>query len=546
MKDNSIKILAIDDAEENLEELAAAVQEALPGAVFYSASGGEAGLALASAKDPDVILLDIMMPRVDGFETCRRLKAEERLRDIPVIFMTSAKPDGAICREAFESGGDAFLIKPLEICELAVQARAMMKIRSASLKQRTENARLQETVDQRTRELELQLAALRQSEDQLRQAQKLEIAGALAGGIAHDFNNMLSAILTYSDLLVKALPEGDPRRADAEEIRKTGLRGAALTRQLLAFSRKQVLQPKVLDIGAVIEGMRGMLATLLGESIRLAVVARGGAALVKADQGYLEQVIMNLCVNARDAMPRGGKVTLEASVLRMDTEYRHRHGTLLPGAYVMLAVTDTGCGMSPAVQARIFEPFFTTKPRDKGTGLGLPTVDGIVRQSGGSIAVYSEEGRGSVFKIFFPLAADKTAAALTPPARQYAAARGTVLVVDDDGQVKSLASRTLAEDGLTVVEASSAEEALLLCERRAEPIDLLLTDMVLPGMTGIELSDRLKPLFPGLRVIYMSGYTDQTVLENGMLAPEKFFLQKPFTLDLLTQKTREALSQPPR
>jgi len=546
MNDKKITLLAIDDAEENLEALAAAVQEALPGAVFHSASDGESGLKLARAKDPDVILLDIKMPRVDGFETCRRLKAEARLRDIPVIFMTSAKPNGAICKEAFEAGGDAFLTKPLELRELAVQARAMMKIRTASLNQREENGRLQRMVDQRTRELELQLAALRQSEEQLRQAQKLEIAGALAGGIAHDFNNMLSAILTYSDLLVKALPEGDPRRADAEEIRHTGLRGAALTRQLLAFSRKQVLQPRVLDVGAVIDGMRGMLTTLLGENVRLATVAPGGAALVKADQGYLEQVIMNLCVNARDAMPGGGKLTLEASVLRMDTEYRHRHGTLLPGDYVMLAVTDNGCGMSPAVQSRIFEPFFTTKHRDKGTGLGLSTVYGIVRQSGGSMVVYSEEGRGSVFKIFFPLAADNAPSALTPPARQYAAASGTVLVVDDDGQVKTLASRTLAEDGLAVLEASSAEEALIICERRKEPIDLLLTDMVLPGMTGIELSDRLKPLFPGLRVIYMSGYTDQTVLADGMLAPEKFFLQKPFTLDLLTQKTREALSQPPR
>ncbi|MGD9643141.1 MAG: ATP-binding protein [Elusimicrobiales bacterium] len=360
-----------------------------------------------------------------------------------------------------------------------------------------------------------------QLEEQLRQSQKMETAGSLAGGIAHDFNNMLSAILTYSDFLLKSISKDDPRRKDVEEIKTTGLRAAALTRQLLAFSRKQVLQPQILDINATITGVRAMLQRLIGENIKLVTVTSKEPALTKADPGYLEQVVLNLCVNARDAMPKGGKLTLEASVAHIAAEYIHRHGTLQPGNYALLTVSDNGCGMNPETMEHIFEPFFTTKPRDKGTGLGLPTVHGIVKQGGGTIVVYSEEGSGTVFKIYFPLSSGEVAVSKQQAGREFAAVSGTVLVVDDDEQIKALARRTLAEDGLSVMVAGSAEEALSLCRRHTKSIDLLLTDMVLPKMTGIELAEQLKSASPEIKIIYMSGYTDHSVLSDGMLPRTK-------------------------
>jgi PAS domain S-box-containing protein len=679
MKTTRFKLLAIDDGEETLDELQAAVAHAFPAAAFSSARSGQRGIAEALNNPPDIILLDIVMPEMDGFETCRRFKEDIRLRDIPIVFLTAVKPDSEICEKAIEAGAEAFIAKPFELWELLVQIRAMLKIKAANLTQEAERARLQQMVTQRTHELaeqlifrEKALESLKESEalfkaiftespmgiclldaragrflrvnamlaritgrtpeelagtdwrsithpddiavqadslarlesgsekvlrlekrylkpdgsavwvkltatplpafdksasrylgmvedisaaktaerektqleEQLRQSQKMEAAGSLAGGIAHDFNNMLSAILTYSDFLLKSINKEDPRRKDAEEIKTTGLRAAALTRQLLAFSRKQVLQPQILDINATITGMKAMLHRLIGENIKLTTVTSKEPALIKADPGYLEQVLLNLCVNARDAMPKGGKLSLEASVVSIDAEYVHRHGTLQPGKYALLAVSDNGCGMPPETKEHIFEPFFTTKPRDKGTGLGLSTVHGIVKQSGGTIVVASEEGGGTVFKLYFPLSSGEAAAAKQQAGRKFTAVSGTVLVVDDDDQIKALARRTLAEDGLSVIVAASAEEALSLCKRHNKRIDLLLTDMILPKMTGIELAEHLKSAYPEIKIIYMSGYTDHSVLTDGMLAPDKSFIQKPFTLDLLTQKVREALSSP--
>lgn len=679
MKTTRFKLLAIDDAEETLDELQAAVAHAFPAASFSSAHSGQKGLEEALKDFPDIILLDIVMPEMDGFETCRRFKEDIRLRDIPIVFLTAVKPDSEICEKAIEAGAEAFISKPFEIWELLVQIRTMLKIKAANLTQEAERARLQQMVTLRTHELAEQLVfrekaleSLKESEalfkavftespmgiclldartgrflrvnsmlaritgrtpeelagidwmsvthpddvhmqadllaqlesgkekvlwlekrylkpdgsavwvkltatplpafdktnprylgmvedisaakaaeqektqleEQLRQSQKMETAGSLAGGIAHDFNNMLSAILTYSDFLLKSISKDDPRRKDAEEIKTTGLRAAALTRQLLAFSRKQVLQPQILDINTIITGMRTMLHRLIGENIKLTTVTGKTPALIKADPGYLEQVVLNLCVNARDAMPRGGKLTLEASVAHVDAEYIHRHGTLQPGEYALITVSDNGCGMTPETKEHIFEPFFTTKPRDKGTGLGLSTVHGIVKQSGGTIVVYSEEGNGTVFKLYFPLSSGEAVAAKQQAGRKFSAVSGTVLVVDDDEQIKALARRTLAEDGLSVIVAASAEEALSLCKRHNKHIDLLLTDMILPEMTGIELAEQLKSAYPEIKIIYMSGYTDHSVLSDGMLPPDKSFIQKPFTLDLLTQKVREALSSP--
>jgi len=305
-----------------------------------------------------------------------------------------------------------------------------------------------------------------------------------------------------------------------------------------------VLQPKVLDLNQLILGVKTMLGRLIGENIKLTTLTSKMPALIKADPGYLEQVLLNLSVNARDAMPKGGKITLEASIVRMDEAHIHRHGTVEPGNYVLLSVSDTGTGMSAETQSHIFEPFFTTKPRDKGTGLGLSTVHGIVKQSGGSIVVYSEEGRGTVFKLYFPQVAGEAAAAELPAAvvKKTLTGTGTVLLVDDDSSLRAPIRRALTLAGFTVIEASSAEEALAISKRHKGRIQLLLTDMVLPKLNGIELAGRLESLRPEIKVLFMSGYTDHDVLAQGIPDPARNFIQKPFTLDLLTQKTRELCS----
>lgn len=380
-------------------------------------------------------------------------------------------------------------------------------------------------------------------EEQLRQAQKMETAGNLAGGIAHDFNNILSVILAYSGSFLKSLEQTDPRRKDAEEINKAGERAAALTRQLLTFSRKQVLQPKVLDINQVVQDIKIMLDRLLGENIKLIAVTDKSPVFIKADQGYLEQVLMNLAVNARDAMPKGGELTLEVSLARIDQAHIHRHGIVEPGSYAMLSVSDTGTGMSVETQSHIFEPFFTTKPRDKGTGLGLSIVHGIIKQSGGSIIVHSKEGEGTIFKIYFPLITGEAPITEHPSdIKELFTGTGTILVVDDDVQIRTLVRRALTLDNFTVLEAASAEEAIATCKRHKSPIHLILTDMVLPKMSGFELAEQLKTTHPDMKILFMSGYTEHSILEQGVLNPDKNFIQKPFAIDALTRKVRTVLS----
>ncbi len=674
-----LKLLAIDDSPENLESLSVAIAHIFPGASIYTAQSARKGLELALTRDPDIILLDVVMPEMDGFEACRRIKDDARLRDVPVVMITATQPDKALCAKAFEAGAEVFITKPPELWELAVQIRAMLKLKAARISQREERDRLQEMVAAKTRELREELAAREKAleklaesetlfktvftqaptgiclldaatgrhlsvnpafsritgrtaeelcsldwkritpkedigteqkglsalaagetgiyhaekryirpdgslvpvklavtslpafdsssarylviaedassakeaerekallEEQLRQSQKMETAGRLAGGIAHDFNNIIAAILAYCDFLLKGLNDGKPRGEDVEEIKKAGLRAAALTRQLLAFSRKQVLSPEVLDVGQVLRGMKAMLGRLLGEDIKFSIVTPKHPLRIKADPCHLEQVLLNLCVNARDAMPKGGKLTLEASRVRMDEAYIQRHGTIAPGDYTLLTVSDTGNGISVEAQAHIFEPFFTTKPKGKGTGLGLSTVHGIVKQSGGHIAVYSEAGRGTVFKIYFPetAPADAHPEERPRPAAKHVAAGGVVLVVDDDAQMRAVARRTLAADGFEVLEAGSAEEALAICRRRKAHISLLLTDLVLPRLTGLELAGRLKSLYPDIGLLFMSGYTEHSCFDDELLDPARNFIQKPFTLDLLTQKVRGALA----
>jgi len=386
---------------------------------------------------------------------------------------------------------------------------------------------------------------LRQTEEQLRQSQKMEAIGTLAGSVAHDFNNLLSVIISYSDLLLDGLPNSDPMRADLEQIARAGNRAADLTRQLLAFSRQQVLQPKVVNINEAITGMAKMLGRLIGEDIELTLLTGRGLGTVFVDPTQIEQVVLNLVVNARDAMPRGGKLTIESGDVELDQNYASEHLGVEPGPYVMLSVSDTGRGMDRATQSRIFEPFFTTKDRGKGTGLGLSTVFGIVKQSGGSIWVYSEPGEGTSFKIFLPRAAanlqttDRTT--IIP-----VTLRGveTVLLAEDDEQVRQLACAILRKHGYHVIEAATGGDALLVCEQYKGAIHLLLTDVVMPRIGGRQLWERLAPLRPGMKVLFMSGYTDDAIIYHGVLSSEFAFVQKPLMPLLLLTKLRSVLDNP--
>ncbi|MCE9565775.1 MAG: PAS domain-containing protein [Planctomycetes bacterium] len=385
----------------------------------------------------------------------------------------------------------------------------------------------------------------RRLEDQFRQAQKMDAFGQLAGGVAHDFNNLLTVINGYSDLLLGTLPAGDPSRESVAEIHKAGERSAGLTRQLLAFSRKQVLAPRVLDLTAVVAETASMLRRVIGEDVTLSTATAHGLWPVKADPGQVEQVLMNLAVNARDAMPTGGRLTIETQNVDLDETYAAAHLGSVAGPHVLLAVSDTGCGMTPEVLAKIFEPFFTTKEPGKGTGLGLATVYGIVAQSGGHVGVYSEVGAGTTFKVYLPRTehasgVTKSHSALRVPPR----GTETVLVVEDDAAVRTLTRHILGRAGYAVLEAAGGNEALRVAADHPGTIHLLVTDVVMPGLGGPAAAELLAERRPGLRVLFVSGYTDDAVVRHGILHDKVNFLQKPFAPTALAWKVREVLDQP--
>jgi PAS domain S-box-containing protein len=380
-------------------------------------------------------------------------------------------------------------------------------------------------------------------EAQLLQAQKLEAVGRLAGGVAHDFNNLLTVISGYCELLLRRLQAADPGHAGLQEIQRAADRGSSLVRQLLAFSRKQVLEPKVLDLNAVVNGLEQMLGRLIGEDVELVFRLDPGLGQVRADPGQLEQVLVNLAVNARDAMPQGGRLLIETRNADLDPPYAANHLGAKPGAYVLLEVTDTGVGMDEETQAHVFEPFFTTKEPGQGTGLGLATVYGIVVQSEGYISVYSELGKGTSFKIFLPRLEAALEAAVQEEAPQFSRGVETVLLVEDEKPLRELTRVLLREAGYTVLEAGQGEEALQVAARHPGPLHLLVTDMVMPGMGGRELAERLSALHPDLKVLYISGYSPEVVTRQGSLEPGRLFLQKPFKAASLLLKVREALDR---
>jgi two-component system cell cycle sensor histidine kinase/response regulator CckA len=388
--------------------------------------------------------------------------------------------------------------------------------------------------------------ALHETEEQLRQSQKLEGVGQLAGGIAHDFNNLLTVIGGYTDLLLTGSELNEPAREKMKEIKKAAERASSLTRQLLAFSRKQVLKPELLDINSLVEGVGKMLGRLIGEHVETILSLKPEVGTINADPSQVEQVLINLVVNARDAMPNGGKITIETANVELDPAYSDMHIAVKPGSYVMLAVSDTGSGMDAETRKHIFEPFFTTKEVGKGTGLGLSMIYGIVKQSGGNIWVYSEPGKGTSFKVYFPRvqAEGAESVAVREPAENFQLpVAKTILLVEDEEMVRKLACDILQSGGYQVLVAKNGEEAIETCKTHTGTIDLMVSDVVMPGMNGKQVAERVRPLHQEMEVLFMSGYTDDAIIQHGVLEPGTNFLEKPFTAEALISKVRETLTK---
>jgi PAS domain S-box-containing protein len=465
------------------------------------------------------------LARMLGYESTEELLQLDITRD---VYADSAEPDRLLNELRMEGR---------QVCETGWRRKdgRLITVRlSAIASPRT--AEMVETMEVIVEDVTEQRAL----EEQFRQSQKMEGIGRLAGGVAHDFNNLLTVIKGYSELVLFQTEEGDATRPQLEEILNAADRAATLTRQLLAFSRRQVLAPKVLELNSVVSNMEKLLGRLLGEDMELLTVLDPALHPVKADPGQLEQVIMNLAVNARDAMPMGGQLIIETANVTLDETY---HSSVLPGDYVMLAVIDSGQGMTEEIRSRVFEPFFTTKER--GTGLGLSTVYGIVKQSGGHVWVYSEVGRGSAFKVYLPRVDElpDTRQPVTPEESGYWGTE-TVLLVEDEAGVRTLISQVLQRYGYTVLEAPNGAEALLICNRHRGAIHLLLTDVVLSQTSGPQVAARLAVLRPEMRTVFMSGYSEDTIVQHGLVKPGIDFLQKPFTAEDLVHKLREILDSP--
>jgi two-component system cell cycle sensor histidine kinase/response regulator CckA len=510
----SAKVLIVDD-DHTMRLLTRATLEK-NGFRVEEAEDGSLALEVFRDFHPDLVLLDVMMPRMDGYATCTALRTLLEGEYLPIVIVTGLDDIDSINR-AYEAGATDFITKPINWALLAHRVRYILRASNAFHQRK-------------------------QLEEQLYQSQKMEAVGRLAGGVAHDFNNILTVIRGCSEFIISSLKEDDSLHQDAASVIQASEQAACLTRQLLAFSRKQVLQPKVFDLNNIVSIMDKMFRRIIGEHIELNTMLGSESLPVKADPGQLEQVIMNLVINARDAMPQGGRLTLESTRVFLDEAYCRLHVDVTPGSYVLLAISDTGMGMDTETQTRIFEPFFTTKDKERGTGLGLATVHGIIRQSEGFIWVYSEPGQGTTFKIYLPEAQEKLpeqGQASAPTASWQG--QETVLVVEDEELVRRVARRILQNYGYIILEASTGREALVIGEEYPGPIHLLLTDVMMPEMGGKELVDRWKDQHPETQVIFTSGYTENAIVHNGNLDPDIHFIQKPYRPNALARMVREVL-----
>jgi two-component system cell cycle sensor histidine kinase/response regulator CckA len=648
------RILIVDDERHNRQLLE--VMLAPEGYVLLTATNGEDALDMVENDPPDLILLDIMMPAMDGYQVAGRIKRNPGTKNIPIIILTMMDDQNAKLL-GLNAGAEDFLTKPVDRAELCARVRNLLRLkeygdyhdkysqlleaevgsRSAKLieseslyrstfdaapvgivhmsldgKWLRANLRLCDLLGYSREELQVTAAYLlvqtdevpgereawrqmidgsldrylmdekqyrrrdgsimwarvnmsvhrnamgaaqmfvvliediterRALEAQIRQASKMDAVGRLASGVAHDFNNLLSVVLSYSEMLAEDLEEGHPVRVGLDEIRAAGVRGVDLTRQLLTFSRQQVLKPKVVDLFGIVSGVESMLRRLIGEDVELTANGHPALGKILVDPGQMEQLIVNLAVNARDAMPNGGRLIIEtADVVLNEKEVSELTG-VKSGPCVMLTVSDTGVGMDKTTQARMFEPFFTTKEPGKGTGLGLATVFEVVRQSGGAMLVESEPNKGTTFKIYLPTVdrSMRVSDAPAPPDLQTLRGSETILVVEDDDSVRTLARTILRRYGYNVLEAHGGGDALLVCEQHTATIHLVLTDLVMPRMSGRQLAERLLVLRPDMMALYMSGYTDDAIVRLGLLDSAIGFIQKPITPEPLTRKVREAL-----
>jgi two-component system, cell cycle sensor histidine kinase and response regulator CckA len=511
-----LRVLIIEDSE---DDTALVVRELRRGGydVEYERVDSPDGLTEALSRKWNLIISDHSMPRFTGTEALKLVRKQGV--DVPFIFIS-----GTIGEET---------------------AVAALKLGAQDYLMKTNLSRLTSAVRRELREVE-ERRERESLEQQLHHLQRHESIGRLAGGVAHDFNNLMGVIAGYSEMLMDKLGADPKLSAHVTHILKATERGASLTRQLLAFSRKQVLEPRVINIQEHLRSIEGLLRRVLGEDIRLTVDAGEHAVhlRVRADPAQFEQVIMNLVVNARDAMPSGGSLNLEISQAHLDAEYCKHNPDTHPGSYMCLAVSDTGCGMSPEVLSRVFEPFFTTKESGKGTGLGLATVYGIVKQSGGNITVYSEVGNGTTFKIYLPLSQEYA----TKPEEMVLNAivpngKETILLVEDEDSLREVISDYLRNRGYTILVASEPESAIAAAESAAQSIDLLLTDVILPGSSGVQLAQRLTASHPKMRVLYVSGYTADAIVHHGGHDSSFAFLSKPFSLLTLAQKIRSILDE---
>ena len=655
-------VLIVDD-ERHYRELLEVLLTA-EGYRLTLATSGEQAIATLASDPPDLILLDVMMVGLDGYQTTDAIKGNTATRNIPIILVTALDNRAARLR-GLTAGAEDILSKPVDRFELCARVRNLLRLKAHGDHYGRYSEELEQEVSRRTTamveraaemlrteertnfalgaaqmgiwELDIATGAVTWSESmadvfgipadrvpadaeaffalihpddrvvieqsittaatdaanevefrthtqdgsirwlssrtrvirdadqapvrllgvganisarksleaQLRQSQKMEAVGQLAGGVAHDFNNILTAVLGYSEFVMETLEPQDERRADMEEVVKAGKRAAILTRQLLAFSRKQILQPTAVDLNALVTGIRPMLSRIIGEQVDLVAVLAPDLGIVRADHGQIEQVLVNLVVNARDAMPSGGRLTVETGNIVLDQSFM-KDIVIYPGPYVMLAVSDSGIGMSEQIKLRLFEPFFTTKEQGKGTGLGLSTVYGIVKQSGGYIWVYSEPGKGAAFKVYLPLADPGVALeAVVETATAPATGSETVLLVEDDEAVRALMSTMLERAGYVVFVAATPVQAEAVFTEHIDAIDLLVADVIMPGGSGPALYERLSALRSELRVLFVSGYTDDTVVHQGQLTPNFDFLQKPFTAETFNRRIREALAGPP-
>ncbi|HXS99241.1 MAG TPA: response regulator [Elusimicrobiota bacterium] len=598
-------ILIVEDSPTQAEQLRHDLES--EGYRVRAAKNGRDGLASLKERKAKVILSDINMPEMDGYQFCKAVKADPALSEIPVILMTNLVDSLDIIR-GLECGASNFFTKPVDKPQLASRLRYLFANREfrrggvpqlslefsfmgksykldadrmqildlllstyeTAVRKNVElirvqnelrhlNESLEAQVLERTAaltasnaELRAQIDSRKQAEEanlklqsQLVQAQKMESIGRLAGGVAHDFNNILTAINGYAHFLITELKPGDSKRADAEEIKKAGERAAGLTRQLLAFSRQQVLQPKIVELNALIGNIGNMLRRIIGEDLTLASRLGENLGRVKVDPGQIEQVVLNLVVNARDAMPGGGTISILTANVEAAEAAAAAPWAVVREPHVMLSVSDTGTGMDEKTQARLFEPFFTTKEQGKGTGLGLSTVYGIVKQSGGQIAVESAPGKGTTFRIYLPRVAEEPHDEAPVETKEAGTPHGaaTILLVEDDDVVRRYSARLLSERGYAVLEAADGAQAIRLSDGSKEPIHLLFTDLVMPGIRGDDLAALLTKKRPEMRVIFTSGYTSAGLVRQDSLPARAAFLQKPVDPAALLNAVRETLRE---